>query len=49
MLNVETFTGFYLLFTRWEMIPIGIMLLVEWLNRSREHGLQGLDQVVKGR
>ena len=49
MLNTETLTGFYLLFTRWEMIPIGIMLLGEWINRSREHGLQGLDHVVKGR
>ena len=49
MLNVETFTGFYLLFTRREMIPIGIMLLVEWLNRSREHGLQDLDLIMKKR
>ena len=49
MLNTETLTGFYLLFTRWEMIPVGIMLLVEWINRSREHGLQGFDQAVKNR
>ena len=49
MLNTETLTGFYLIFTRWEMIPIGIMLLVEWLNRSREHGLQRVDKVIHWR
>ena len=42
MLSVETLTGFYQLFTAkaWPMnLYIAVMLLVEWLNRGREHGL----------
>ena len=49
MLSVETLTGFYKIFCEWTMLPVGIMLLVEWLNRQGEHGLQGFDRVVKSR
>ena len=49
MLSLETLTGFYKIFTEWTMLPIGIMLVVEWLNRQGEHGLQGFDRVVKSR
>ena len=49
MLQAETLTGLYKIFTQWEMIPIGIMLTVEWLQRDKEHGLQGIDTVVKWR
>lgn len=49
MLSVETLTGFYKIFTEWTMLPIGIMLVVEWLNRQGEHALQGFDHVVKSR
>lgn len=49
MLSLETLTGFYKIFTEWTMLPIGIMLVVEWLNRQGEHALQGLDHVVKSR
>ena len=49
MLSVETLTGFYKIFTEWTMLPVGIMLLVEWLNRQGEHALQGFDRVVKSR
>ncbi|MDY6372249.1 MAG: MBOAT family O-acyltransferase [Bacteroidales bacterium] len=49
MLSLETLTGFYKIFTEWTMLPIGIMLVVEWLNRQGEHALQGFDHVVKSR
>ena len=49
MLSLETLTGFYKIFTEWTMLPVGIMLLVEWLNRQSEHGLQGFDHVVRSR
>ena len=49
MLSLETLTGFYKIFTEWTMLPIGIMLLVEWFNRQGEHALQGVDRVVKSR
>lgn len=49
MLSLETLTGFYKIFTEWTMLPIGIMLVVEWLNRQGEHALQGFDRVVKSR
>ncbi len=49
MLSLETLTGFYKIFTEWTMLPIGIMLVVEWLNRQGEHALQGFDHVVKNR
>lgn len=49
MFSLETLTGFYKIFTEWTMLPIGIMLVVEWLNRQGEHALQGFDHVVKSR
>ncbi len=49
MLSLETLTGFYKIFCEWTMLPVGIMLLVEWLNRQGEHGLQGFDRVVRSR
>lgn len=49
MLQVETLTGPYKILTQWEMIPIGIMLAVEWLQRDKEHWLQDVDTVIKWR
>lgn len=47
MLTPETFTGFYKIFTRWEMLPVGIMIVVEWLQRSKEHGLQNWENTFR--
>ena len=49
MLTPETLTGIYKIFTRWEMLPIGIMLIVEWFQRSNEHGLQHWEKVFHSR
>ncbi len=49
MLNIETLTGIYKIFTHWEMLPIAIMLLVEWFNRKFEHGLQKIDLIIRNR
>ncbi|MBQ9416956.1 MAG: hypothetical protein IJU19_00035, partial [Bacteroidales bacterium] len=42
MLTPETLTAAYKLFTHWELLPVAMMLAVEWLNRGKEHGLQGM-------
>lgn len=49
MLTPETLSGIYKIFTRWEMLPIGIMLIVEWFQRSNEHGLQHWEKVFHSR
>ena len=49
MLTPETLTGVYKIFTRWEMLPVGIMLVVEWFNRNAGHGLEGIDRIVRSR
>lgn len=49
MFTAETLSGVYKIFTRWEMLPVGIMLVVEWLQRNREHGLQHWEQVFRSR
>lgn len=45
----ETYSGLYKIFTRWEMLPIVILLVVEWLQRNKEHGLQELDKFISSR
>lgn len=49
MLTLETLTGIYKIFTHWEMLPIGIMIIVEWLQRSKEHGLQNWENIFHNR
>ena len=49
MLTPETFTGFYKIFCRWEMLPVGIMIVVEWFQRNKEHGLQDWDKLFRSR
>ncbi len=39
MLDLETLTGIYKIFTHWEMLPIGIAIIFEWLTRNHSHGL----------
>ena len=49
LLVPETYSGLYKVFTYWEMLPIGIMLVVEWLQRNKEHGLQDMDKYFPSR
>ena len=49
ILTIETLTGIYKIFTRWEMLPIGIMIVVEWFQRNKEHGLQHWEKVFRSR
>ena len=49
MLTFRTFSGFYKIFMHWEMLPISIMLMVEWITRNKEYGLNGLDTIIKSR
>ncbi|MBR0177287.1 MAG: MBOAT family protein [Bacteroidales bacterium] len=49
MLDLETLTAVYKIFAQWEMLPVAIMLAVEWFNRRAEHGLQNMERVVHSR
>jgi D-alanyl-lipoteichoic acid acyltransferase DltB (MBOAT superfamily) len=49
MFNAETFTGIYKIFCQWEMLPVGIMIVVEWFQRNKEHGLQDWDKLFRSR
>lgn len=49
MLTSETLTGIYKIFTHWEMLPVGIMIVVEWLQRNKEHGLQNWENIFCNR
>ena len=46
MFTPETLSGVYKIFTHWEMLPVGIMLVVEWLQRNNEHGLHHFEKIV---
>ncbi|MBQ9417044.1 MAG: hypothetical protein IJU19_00485, partial [Bacteroidales bacterium] len=45
MLTPETLTAAYKLFTHWELLPVAMMLAVEWLNRGKEHGLERIPMI----
>ncbi len=49
MLTPETLTGIYKIFCQWEMLPVVIMIVVEWFQRNREHGLQDWDKLFHSR
>ena len=53
IIDIETVTGVWRFFTEPEFavtrMAIGVMIVVEWLNRDAGHGLQNIDKVVRWR
>lgn len=49
LFDIRVFSAFYRIFGHWEVIPIGIMLLVEWFQREKEMGLRNIKNVIRQR